>query len=284
MELRLWAQQILSSPYLEDKLFAPDVITDHHPGTAFYWDEPARAPEFRLQWRTKEHKLPSFATIAKQEAIDARTTCLHRFAGHELLAVEMLCFAVLAWPCAPKPYRRSLIHHIKEEQQHTRLYKEELDRRGVPFGSQPLFRHFWAHLSSCYTLQNFISTLNLTLEQANLDFCPIYAHLFSLAGDDNGAQIMAQILKDEVDHVKLGLHWSKKIQGTPLSWEHYTKSLPTTLSPDRCSGFELYIPPREKAGVPYDWIDALIEAGKNPQKRLPPGLKKWIPNLASLDL
>lgn len=282
MELRLWAETILSSPHLEDKLFAPEVITDHNPGSAYFWDEPARESSLRLMWRTNEHKLPSFQTIAKQEQEAARIACLHRFAGHELLAVEMLCFAVLAWPEAPKAYRRSLIHHIKEEQEHTRLYRDELARRGVPFGSQPLFRHFWAHLSSCYTLKNFISTLNLTLEQANLDFCPIYAHLFSLSGDHSGAAIMAQILKDEVDHVKLGLHWTKKIQNSPVTWDSYKSNLPSTLSPDRCSGFELYLPPRVKAGVPYDWIDALIEKGKNPHKKLPHTLQRYIPNLAAL--
>lgn len=278
MELRAWAEQILSSPNIEDKLFVPETITDHAPGLQYYWDEPARSIDLRLQWRTNEHKLPNFQTISTPTAHDARIACMHRFAGHELLAVEMLCFAVLAWPDAPKAYRRSLIHHIKEEQQHTRLYSDELAKRGRPFGSLPLFRHFWAHLSSCYTLQSFIAMLNLTLEQANLDFCPLYAHLFVLAGDLSAASIMAQILKDEIDHVKLGLHWTKKITKSPLSWNTYKQNLPISLSPDRSAGFELYLPPRHQAGLPHEWIEALIATGKNPQKAFPPTLDRLIPS------
>lgn len=275
MELRDLALLILSSPHAEDKLFFPSSFTDHHPGAPYYWDEPARAPHLRLRRRTREGKLPSFAAIANPSNEAARIACLHRFAGHELLAVEMIAFALLAWPAAPPSYRRSLAFHLREEQRHTRLYSDELKARGAPLGSMSLYRHFWAHLSSCYTLPQFIATLNLTLEQANLDFCPLYAHLFAQAGDQKGLAILDQILTDEIGHVQLGLHWTEKITGQrPLRWKDYCAALPSTLKPTRCAGFELYLPPREKARIPSCWTKALIEAGKHPKKKLPRSLMK----------
>lgn len=269
MELRDWAQQILSSPNLSDKLFFPEIITDKKAGFPYFWDEPARSSYMRLQRRSKEQKLPPFG---EHHNLEKRNACLHRFAGHELLAVEMLAYAVLAWPDAPKAYRKSLIHHIKEEQDHVRLYCDELKKRGIQLGDEPLFKHFWAHLPYCYNLKQFISLLNLTLEQANLDFSPAYLQSFLTHGDHQAAKIMGKILQDEIGHVRLGMHWSKKLHQRVPSWKEFSQSLPKTMPSHRACGFVLHTHPRKQAGIPQEWIEAMLALGKHPEDLNP--LKK----------
>jgi uncharacterized ferritin-like protein (DUF455 family) len=257
MELRQWALQILTGSHLEDKLSAPEILTDDFPGPPLFIDEPARSPSLALSRRSKEEKLPPFQFHHTQ---DARCLCLHRFCGHELLAVEMISFALLAYPEAPKGYRKSLVHHLKEEQSHVRLYQNRLKEMGVCFGDQPLFRHFWASTSYLYDVQHFISFMNLTLEQANLDFAPMYRHSFVRHGDIESARVMEKILLDEIGHVRLGIHWLKRLypeKNDPQLFETWKSSLPKGVGPERGYGFVCYVEPRQKAGVPLSWIEAL---------------------------
>ena len=48
MEYRDWATQILTSDRLEDKLHAPDVLTDNHPGAPLIIAEPVRSIDLRF--------------------------------------------------------------------------------------------------------------------------------------------------------------------------------------------------------------------------------------------
>lgn len=98
MELRDWAIEILSADTLEQKLADPGEWTDHSPGLPILWDEPTRPPGMSFSRRSREEKLPSFE---QHHHPDNRAICLHRFAGHELLAVEIMAFALLAFPEAP---------------------------------------------------------------------------------------------------------------------------------------------------------------------------------------
>lgn len=255
MELRQWALKILTSSKLEDKLSAPDILTDLCPGPPLFIDEPARCADLSLSRRSREEKLPPFQSHHQD---DARASCLHRFCGHELLAVELLAFAILAYPDAPKGYRKSLVHQLKEEQGHVRLYSQRLKEMNVSFGDEPLFRHFWAATSYLYDVNRFIGFMNLTLEQANLDFAPMYRHSFSINGDSASAAVMETILMDEIGHVKLGMHWLKRLQPEKdeLSlFESWKQGLPPGVNPDRSYGFVCHVEPRLKADVPLLWIE-----------------------------
>jgi hypothetical protein len=98
MEIRDWAIQILSADRLEDKLSCPDSLTDLCPGPALLWKEPARPPGMGFEKHTRRDKLPR---VNEMNNPDKRAVCLHRFAGHELLAVEIMAYALLAFPEAP---------------------------------------------------------------------------------------------------------------------------------------------------------------------------------------
>jgi uncharacterized ferritin-like protein (DUF455 family) len=143
MELREWAIRVLSADCIEEKLLNPDVLTDREPGSPLIWKEPTRPPGMEFKRHTRKDKLPSFQEHSDP---DKRAACLHRFAGHELLAVEIMAYALLAFPEAPSHFRKGVANTLKEEQGHVRLYLQRMNELGMRFGDLPLYRHFWSHI------------------------------------------------------------------------------------------------------------------------------------------
>jgi uncharacterized ferritin-like protein (DUF455 family) len=256
MELRNWAIHILSADTLEDKLFDPGEWSDLLPGSVIIWKEPTRPPGMGFSKHRKEDRLPSFQ---EHQNPDNRAICLHRFAGHELLAVEIIAFALLAFPEAPNSFRRGLAHTLREEQGHVRLYMQQMHRLGIQFGDLPLYRHFWQHTPYIFSPLHYISMMNLTFEMANLDFAPMYGKSFAHFGDRESAQLMSTILCDEISHVRFGWNWLQKFK-TPhqTEWETWEETLTSTLlSPKRAKGFYVHEEPRIQAQIPLAWITLL---------------------------
>jgi uncharacterized ferritin-like protein (DUF455 family) len=255
MEMREWAIGILSADRLEDKLSSPEILTDQSPGPSMIWKEPTRPPGMSFNRRCKEEKLPAFQ---EHNDPDKRAICLHRFAGHELLAVEIMAYTLLAFPDAPKHFRKGLANTLKDEQRHTSLYMQRMEELGLKFGDLPLYRHFWAHTPHITSPLHYVSMMNLTFEMANLDFAPIYGKSFLTHGDKDSAELMATILHDEIHHVGFGWQWLKRwTTNNQTEWEAWNQTLASTLlTPKRAMGFYLHPEPRLAAGIPQDWVVA----------------------------
>jgi uncharacterized ferritin-like protein (DUF455 family) len=255
MELREWAIAILSGDSLEQKLFSPSIFTDEKPGAACIWKEPARAASLQFKPHSRKEKLPPLHELAHP---DKRAACLHRFAGHELLAVEIMAFALLAFPEAPKHFRKGLANTLKEEQEHVRLYIKRMAEMGVQFGDLPLYRHFWAYTPFLTSPLHYVSLMSLTFEMANLDFAPLYGSRFEKHGDHLSSELMQRILKDEISHVSFGYQWLKKWQlKGDTEWQTWMQHIPSRMLPSRAKGSIYLSEPRISAGISKDWIENL---------------------------
>ncbi len=255
MEIRDWCIQILGGQTLEDKLLDPLELTDINPGPPLIWDIPSRPPNMEFKKHSRKEKLPAFHEHGTQ---DNRAVCLHRFAGHELLAVEIMAYALLAFPEAPPHFRKGLSNTLKEEQGHVRLYVERLAQLGVRFGDLPLYKYFWAYTPFLQSPLKYISVMSLTFEMANLDFAPMYGQSFLRNGDIVSSQLMQQILEDEIKHVSFGMHWLKKIKDPLKSeWDSWRENTTEFLPLKRARGFRVFEQNRQKAGIPEDWIAAM---------------------------
>lgn len=254
MELREWAIRILSADTLAEKLLSPQELTDESPGLPLLFDEPIRPTGMGFHKRSKEEKLPPFQ---EHGSPDKRAVCLHRFAGHELLAVEIMAQALLAFPEAPSSFRKGVAHTLKEEQGHVRLYMQQMSRLGLSFGDLPLYRHFWNHVPYLTSPVRYVSVMSLTFEMANLDFAPLYGKSFAHFGDTESAQLMGQILQDEIHHVSFGFRWLNRWKEKEDPWESWVDSLTPKLTPKRAKGFVLFEEHRRQAGIPEPWIQKL---------------------------
>jgi uncharacterized ferritin-like protein (DUF455 family) len=255
MELREWAIHILSANTLGEKLFSPNELTDLDPGSPLHFQEPSRPIGMHFQRHTSRAKLPAFH---EHRDPDKRAICLHRFAGHELLAVEIMAQALLTFPKASKHFRKGIANTLREEQGHVQLYIDRMEALGLKFGDLPLYRHFWAYVPHLTCPIRYVSLMSLTFEMANLDFAPMYGKSFLHVGDEASAALMQQILEDEIAHVSFGMNWLKKLKLPEISeWDTWEQNLPSLMTPKRAKGFILQEDPRRRAGVPEEWIQKL---------------------------
>src|SRR5207248_771837 len=114
-----------------------------------------------------------------------RAICLHFFANHELQALELMAFALLAWPAAPAGFRRGVAETLRDEQRHTALYLARMEELGLRFGEIPVTDYFWAQSKWWRTPLHYVAALSLGFEGGNLDRAPMYEELFRAAGDES---------------------------------------------------------------------------------------------------
>ncbi|MDN3508360.1 MAG: DUF455 family protein [Simkaniaceae bacterium] len=257
MEMCDWAEGILGAETLEDKLFSPEKLSDEKPRRKVIAEPVRPAGMGFVTFDSKKDRMPKGPEMVNG---DRRAYALHRFCGHELLAVEIMANALLSFPNAPKHLRKCIANTLIEEQGHVRLYMSHLERFGVKFGDLPLFKHFWSHVPHLTCPLKYLSVMHLTLEMANLDFAPHYHKLFSAVGDTESANLMSQIFEDEISHVARGYQWLCKLKPETTSpFETYEQNLGPFLKPQNSAAFTFQKNARERAGLDPEWISAIAK-------------------------
>lgn len=260
MELRTLAETILDTPTLEARFTFPEgglaSLTDDHPGEPRPWRDPARPPHLQIAPKKERKPLPS--PRALHDPI-MRVRCLHTFANHELMALELMAWGILAYPEAPAAFRRGLAWLILEEQEHLRLYIERIEQLGESFGALPLNDHFWRLAPLLETPAQWVCAMNLTFEQANLDHAPVFGAHFREAGDEESALLMERITEDEIKHVGFGVRWLRHFsQDQTASFENFVEHLTKYNSATRARGEQINREARIAAGLDQVFIDKLI--------------------------
>ena len=257
MELREFAEQVLFSTTLEEKLRRPGRLTDARPGPAVAAPEaPGRPAE--LRFKPAGSGKADFPGVHRLEQEGERGRLLHFFANHELLATELMALVLLRFPDAPGDFRRGIAETLEDEQIHTRLYLERMQACGTQFGVLPVSGYFWRAVATMESPLDFVAGLSLTFEQANLDFCRHFARGFAAVGDADTARLLERIYRDEIGHVAHGLKWFRRWKNPGQSdWEAFCGQLKFPLSPQRAKGIVLNVEGRRAAGLEPAFIAEL---------------------------
>jgi uncharacterized ferritin-like protein (DUF455 family) len=257
MELREFAERVLFATTLEEKLLSPTDISDEHPGPALVTPSaPGRPVE--LQFKITGTARDSFPGTKNLEQESERGRLLHFFANHELLATELMALVLLRFPDAPAAFRKGVYQTLKDEQEHTQLYLARMKKCGIHFGELPVSGYFWRSVSAMESPLDYVSSLCLTFEQANLDFARHYAKGFASIGDDETSQLLEKIYRDEIGHVAYGLKWFRRWKNPNESdWEAFCRQLKFPLSPQRAKGITLNVEGRRAAGFDTAFIAEL---------------------------
>lgn len=272
MELREFARQILDSPSLEAKL-APlrGEPTDFEPGEADRPLWPARSGNLQFCGRRETPPMPHPDTFADPQR---RAIAHHIMANHELQALEVMAFVVVAFPEAPLEFRRGLARIMADEQRHTRMHVERLEDLGLAFGALPVNGYFWNKAQEFRSLLDYLAGLPLTFEGRNLDHTLEFEAVFEQAGDPRSAGIMRAIHRDEIQHVAFGWHWLRTLMPAGSSeWDIYEQHLHWPLRPDKSRGDTFHRAPRVAAGMAQDFIDRL-EKLEGEKRRAESGKRK----------
>ncbi|XDD43255.1 DUF455 family protein [Leptospira sp. WS60.C2] len=256
MKLSEYAKHLLLAPNLEDKLLSPSK----------HWEEESNLKSLRiekpernqlLQFSDKKVKIPRLEHLNLESN---RGLTLHHFANHELMAIELFAWAILAFPHASKSIRNGWVKTIEEEQTHLKMYIKRMNDFGVQFGDLPLNYIFWKQLGQFNSIESFSAVMSLSFEGANLDYSQVYAKVFSYFGDKETSEIMVYIFEDEIKHVKRGVRaFEKSVPSEKNSWEHYLSLIQFPFTPRRAKGY-LYIPEtRFLAGLDSKFVQHLAE-------------------------
>lgn len=190
----------------------------------------------------------------------ARGALFLRFLHHELQAAELFAWGVLAFPDTPREFRQGLLGLAAEELDHLELYRAHAEQLGVTTEGMGARDWFWTRIGACETPIQFLAFLGLGLEGANLDHSARFAAAFREAGDEEGAKILDRVAKDEIRHVRFARTWFERFTGTPVSFEDWSRALPTPLSPGLFRGRPLQRASRLAAGLEPRFLDALESA------------------------
>lgn len=254
-----WCAQILLSGRLEDKLAPPPDGISLAGAPTRPIDEPARAPDIAFVKRAAP--LPQTHEL---ERPDARARCLARFAHHELMAVELLAWALLRWTDAPAGLRADWLAILRDEQRHARLYLERLAACGSRIEEHPSSDYFWRQARriarSPAGACAFLAGVGLTLEQANLDFSLLYADAFARAGDAASSEALAIVHRDEIRHVASAARWLHLLSNEPDEVRRYEANVTFPLSAARAKGRRFHAAPRRAAGLGEPFIEHVRSA------------------------
>jgi uncharacterized ferritin-like protein (DUF455 family) len=195
--------------------------------------------------------------IAGMRDPSQRARILHALANHELQAIELFAWALLAYPDAPLAFRRGLVAILADEQRHFGLYAERMAAFGTRFGDHPVTGHFWNKLDHLETPLHFVCAMGLTFENANLDFAGEYAAAARACGDHATAAALDRVHTDEIAHVHFGYVWLRRLSADDDAWRAYNANVKFPLGPRRARGATFDREARRRAGFDDAFIDAL---------------------------
>ncbi len=259
MEIREFAEQILLSQTLEEKLSAGEqTYSDDSPGEPLRIEVPTRPANLQFAPRRAAPSMPrprSFTDPAR------RAVAHHIMANHELQALEVMAFVLCAFPEAHPEFRRGMVNIMHDEQRHTQLHADRAAALGIPFGELPVNCYIWKKAQSFENVLDYLAGLPLTFEGRNLDHTLEFEEYFQQVGDEKSAAIMRTIHHDEIRHVAFGLEWLRRLKPeNQTDWDAFQSHLKWPLRPAKARGDDFHREPRRAAGMTEDFIDRLEQA------------------------
>jgi uncharacterized ferritin-like protein (DUF455 family) len=253
MELRDFAEQVLRSTSLEAKLArVKEPFTDNAPGEALRVESPGRPANLQFAPRRTAPAMPHPETFADPQR---RAIAHHILANHELQALEVMAWTLLAFPDATAEFRLGLARIMQDEQRHTQMHIERAAALGIAFGDLPVNCYIWKKAQQFACVLDYLAGLPLTFEGRNLDHTLEFAGHFESAGDAKSAAVMRQIHKDEIEHVAFGYTWLTRLKPAELSeWDAYVHHLHWPLRPEKAIGDVFQGEARVAAGLSPEFI------------------------------
>lgn len=248
---RDYAEALVRATTLEGKLVPPppDLVLDD-PGEPLRIAAPGRPAALQIV-PVKKGIVPP---VAGMHDPAQRARILHALANHELQAIELFAWALLAYPDAPLLYRRGLLAILADEQRHFGLYIDCLARFATRFGDHPVTGHFWNKLDHLATPLHFVCAMGLTFENANLDFANDYATAARACGDTATAAALDQVHTDEIAHVHFAYTWLCRLAPDTDPWSAYLAHVRPPLGPRRARGPRFDAEARRRAGFSPEFI------------------------------
>lgn len=254
MKLSEFISSIIGEGDIGSKLISTENIQFDNVSNFNLPTHPAR--EQQIKFSQKTAKFPK-GNLHERER---KAMAIHSFANHELLAVEMMACALGMYPHHTdelKKFKLGIISSLKDEQKHFSMYRKRLNELGYEFGDFEINDFFWKQMKNLRTPSQYLATMALTFEAANLDFAFYFEKLFRDMGDFETANVLEVVLKEEISHVAFGIHYLQKWREKTDIWNYYLENLPYPVTPARAKGKYFQSGLRLKSKMPIDFVAKL---------------------------
>ena len=188
-----------------------------------------------------------------------RAALIHAVAHIEFNAINLALDAVLRFPYMPSDYYADWLRVAGEEAYHFSLMRERLRALGYDYGDFPAHDGLWAMArQTAGDLLERMALVPRVLEARGLDVTPGMIERLRAVGDDDTAERLVIILRDEVGHVAIGSHWFRWLCEQRVLEPHatYLRLIREHFAGQvRCP---LNLPDRRRAGFDDAELDGLI--------------------------
>ena len=253
--LQRYARELVLATTLEGKRRPPPAnLTDAPDASGARIDAPGRPPNL-VPKRGGDVRVPSTKGMPDPAQ---RARILHALANHELQAIELFAWAILTFPDTPTAFRRGCLAILVDEQRHLGLYMERMQALGLSFGDEAVSSHFWNKVPHFREPLDFVCTMGLTFENANLDFAQDLATSADRVGDAATGDVLRIVHEEEIRHVRFAWHWLLAWQPEgEAPWDTYRRHVAPPHGPARARGVHFDPASRVAAGLGPAFIEAL---------------------------
>jgi uncharacterized ferritin-like protein (DUF455 family) len=167
--------------------------------------DPARDPCFTVvRSDTELHEYGGTGEVARRELV-------HRHMSNEITSLDIAAQCVAEFPDAPWGLRMELARQCWDETRHVAALHRRLKEMGGRKGEFPISAFEWNITCALDNLVGRLATQNRTLEAGAMDVVGGLIRNVRAAGDNGTADLLDGILVDEIQHVRFGNQWIKRM-------------------------------------------------------------------------
>ncbi len=164
--------------------------------------------------------------------LKGRIALLHALAHIELNAIDLACDIIARFaPTAdlPEAFTIDWIRVASDEARHFRLLSARLQDFETRYGDLPAHDGLWeAAENTAHDLRARLAVVPLVLEARGLDVTPMMIEKLRAAEDDESADILEIIHRDEITHVAAGQRWFHHLcecdgMDPPIAFQNYVR-------------------------------------------------------------
>jgi hypothetical protein len=141
----------------------------------------------------------------------ARRERLHRHMNNEMGSLENAAQALVDFPDAPWELRLQLARQAFDESRHVEGLFRRLAQLGGRKGEFPIANFEWSVTNTQDSIAARLAIENRTFEAGQMDLLGDLRRLWRAAGDGETAALLEAILADEVNHVRFGNRWIRRL-------------------------------------------------------------------------
>lgn len=142
---------------------------------------------------------------------ESRRERLHRHMNNETGAIEIAAQCLVDFPDAPWDLRMQLARQCWDEARHVQALYRRLVELGGYKGEFPISNYEWGVTCMQDSLVGRLAIQNRTFEAGLMDLLGNLRKMWRTVGDEVTAEVLENILVDEIGHVRFANQWIKKL-------------------------------------------------------------------------